>query len=52
MSKTGLTKKGPSNVWPPSRERTSRYWCSSNVLKFSNATYRAPVVGWTVGVDH
>jgi hypothetical protein len=30
-------KNGPSNVCPPSLERTSRYWFSSGVLKFSKA---------------
>src|SRR3954462_12183780 len=50
-SKTTETKNGPSNVSPPSRERTTRYWFSSGVLKFSNATHSSPVVGFTVGVD-
>src|SRR3989441_4293701 len=51
-SKTGVTKNGPSNVAPPSRDRTTRYWFSSGVLKFSNATYKCPVRGLTVGVEY
>ena len=39
-------------VVPPSYERTPRYWFSSGVLKFSNATKRNPVTGFTVGVEN
>src|SRR2546426_12710235 len=52
LSKTGVTKNGPSNVAPPSRDRTTRYWFSSGVLKLSNATYRCPVLGLTVGDEY
>ncbi len=45
-------KNGFENVLPPSVERTNRYWFSSGVLKFSNATPRNPVVGCTVGVEN
>ena len=50
-SNTVETKNGPWNVWPPSTERTTRYWFSSGVLKFSNATQSSPVVGFTVGTE-
>ena len=50
-SNTVETKNGPSKVWPPSRDRTTRYWFSSGVLKFSNATNSQPVTGLTVGVE-
>src|SRR5918992_530050 len=51
-SKTGVTKNGPSKVAPPSRERTNRYWFSSGVLKFWNATPSSPVFGCTVGTEN
>jgi len=51
-SNTTETKNGPWNVWPPSLERTTRYWFSSGVLKFSKAMYNPPVVGLTVGFEN
>src|SRR5947208_2548056 len=44
-------KNGPWKVWPPSYDETPRYWFSSGVSKFSNATYRKPVCGLTVGFE-
>ena len=47
-----MTQNGPSNVDPPSFERTTSHWFSSGVSKFSNATYRWPVSGLTVGTEN
>src|SRR5437867_2874929 len=49
---SSFTRVGPIHVAPPSVDRTTRYWFSSGVLKFSNATQSAPVVGLTVGVEN
>ena len=52
MSNTEVTKNGPWNVLPPSAERTNSTWFSSGVLKFSKATPRRPVFGFTVGTEN
>jgi hypothetical protein len=47
-----VTNRGPVNVAPPSEDRTTTYWFSSTVLKFTQAMNSSPVAGLTVGTEN